>query len=119
MSTYHELVSRTVEVIEAVGALIMVLGGGFVLLRYAVSAVARRPHDQAYERLRGDLGRAILLGLEVLIVADIVRTIVVEQTLANVGALGAIVIIRTVLSFSLDVEIEGELPWRRKAGEGD
>ena len=67
----------------------------------------------AYQGLRRDLGRAILLGLEVLIVADIVRTIIVEPTLESVAVLGAIVVIRIVLSFSLEVEIEGTWPWRR------
>jgi uncharacterized membrane protein len=63
--------------------------------------------------LRRNLGRSILLGLEVLIVADIVRTIVVDQTLESVAVLGAIVVIRIVLSFSLDVEIDGMWPWNR------
>jgi uncharacterized membrane protein len=59
-----------------------------------------------------------LLGLEVLIIGDIVRTIIVESTLESVAVLGAIVIIRIVLSFSLEIEIEGELPWRReKSGD--
>ena len=88
----------------------MIIGalGGFVRL-----AFARRGAGNAYERLRQDIGRAILLGLEVLIIADIIRTIVVDSTVENVAVLGIIVLIRVVLSFSLEVEIDGMWPWNR------
>jgi len=84
----------------------MIIGalGGFVRL-----AFARRGAGNAYERLRQDIGRAILLGLEVLIIADIIRTIVVEPTVESVTVLGVIVVIRILLSFSLEVEIDGTL----------
>ena len=113
MYEFHQVVTNTVAVIEAVGALIMVIGGAFVLLRYVAAILLRRTYGKDYMRLRGDLGRVILLGLEVLIVADIVRTIIVEPSVTSVVVLGTIVLIRTILSFSLDIEIEGELPWRR------
>ena len=67
----------------------------------------------AYKELRRNLGRSILLGLEVLIVADIVRTIIVDPTIESVAVLGVIVAIRIALSFSLEVEIDGVWPWRR------
>ena len=67
----------------------------------------------SYDELRRNLGRSILLGLEVLIVADIVRTIIVDPTLEGVAVLGIIVVIRILLSFSLEVEIDGVWPWRR------
>jgi uncharacterized membrane protein len=67
----------------------------------------------AYETLRRQLGRCILLGLEVLIVADIVLTIIVEQTFKSVAVLGVIVIVRILLSFSLEVEMDGMWPWNR------
>jgi uncharacterized membrane protein len=66
-----------------------------------------------YRQLRENLGRVILLGLEVLIIADIIRTIVVSQSLESVGTLGLIVLIRIVLSFSLEVEIDGAWPWKQ------
>lgn len=69
--------------------------------------------DQDYRRLRSNLGRVILVALEVLIVADIVRTIIVEASLSSVAVLGTIVLIRRVLSVSLDIEIDGSLPWRQ------
>jgi uncharacterized membrane protein len=69
--------------------------------------------ETTYRRGRAVLGRGILVGLEVLVAADLIRTVAVEPTVENVAVLGIIVLIRTVLSFSLDVEIEGVLPWRR------
>ena len=112
--TYEETISDVVKVVEAVGAAIMVLGGlgAFVvfLLRLRRAETAQR----AYPDLRRDLSRCILLGLEVLIVADIVRTIIVTPTLESVAVLGIIVVIRILLSFSLEVEIDGVWPWRRR-----
>ena len=67
----------------------------------------------AFGDLRKNLGRVILLGLEVLIIADIIRTIVVEQSVESVAVLGIIVVIRVVLSFSLEVEIDGMWPWNQ------
>ena len=69
--------------------------------------------------LRKNLGRVILLGLEVLIIADIIRTIVVDQSLESVAVLGIIVLIRVVLSFSLEVEIDGMWPWNQWRAKGD
>ena len=111
--TYDDFISDVVKGVEALGAAIMVLGGLAALVAYVV-ALASPPHrDGAYEQLRERLGRAILLGLEVLIVGDIVRTIVVDPTIESVVVLGMIVLIRIVLSFSLEVEIEGTWPWSR------
>jgi uncharacterized membrane protein len=75
----------------------------------------RRDHDgsAAYRRLRATFGGVILLGLEILVAADLVRTVAVAPTLQNVAILGVIVLIRTFLSFSLEIEIEGVAPWRR------
>lgn len=69
--------------------------------------------EDIYERLRQDIGRAILLGLEILIAADIIKTVTTELTLNNIINLGLIVLIRTILSISLEVEIEGKFPWNR------
>ncbi|MGZ4480144.1 MAG: DUF1622 domain-containing protein, partial [Nocardioidaceae bacterium] len=66
-----------------------------------------------YRRLRSFVGRSILLGLEILVAADLIKTIAVTTTLESVAVLGLIVLIRTFLSFSLEVEIEGTVPWRR------
>ena len=109
--SYEQTISDAVKVVEAVGAGIMVVGGlgAFVAFGLALRDGTAEP----YETLRRNLGRSILLGLEVLIVADIVRTIIVDPTLESVVVLGIIVVIRILLSFSLEVEMDGVWPWRR------
>ena len=111
--TYEELISDVVKLVEAVGATIMVGGGLAALISYLVAITRSSTRHGAYERLRQTLARVILLGLEILIIGDIVRTIVVDPTLESVAVLGLIVIIRIVLSFSLEVEVEGTWPWAR------
>ncbi len=111
--TYEDTISDVVKVVEAFGAGIMVVGGAGALIAFVPRALRERS-SRPYEDLRRNLGRCILLGLEVLIVADIVRTIIVDPTLESVAVLGAIVVIRILLSFSLEVEIDGTWPWRRK-----
>ena len=110
--TYREVFSDVVDVVEAVGATILVVGGLGAFARYAYELTLKRGVD-AFGDLRKNLGRVILLGLEVLIIADIIRTIVVDQSLKNVAVLGIIVVIRVVLSFSLEVEIDGMWPWNK------
>jgi len=112
---YEETIGDVVKVVEAVGAGIMVIGGLIALLVFVRHP--RRP--DAYQALRRDLGRCILLGLEVLIIADIVRTIIVTPTLESVRVLGVIVLIRILLSFSLEVELDGTWPWRRGRDKPD
>ena len=80
--------------------------------RFAYEVSIQRGHD-SYGDLRKNLGRVILLGLEVLIIADIIRTIVIDQSVESVAVLGTIVLIRVVLSFSLEAEIDGMWPWNR------
>ena len=111
--TYEETISNVVKVVEAVGAAIMVVGGLGAFALFARDVAGAGTAERAYKGLRRNLGRCILLGLEVLIVADIVRTIIVDTTLESVAVLGVIVVIRIVLSFSLEVEIDGTWPWRR------
>ena len=112
-TSYEAFISDVVKVVEIVGAAIMVLGGGAALVAAVPRLLRGDTRQGSYEVLRRDLGQAILLGLEVLIVADIIRTILVDATVESVVVLGAIVLIRVLLSFSLDVEIEGAWPWQR------
>jgi uncharacterized membrane protein len=99
--------------------------GVFVIIGGALVATARLViHRQQrtgnyYSLYRQDVGRAILLGLEFLIAGDIIRTVVVAPTMQNVLVLGLIVLIRTFLSLSLQLEIEGKLPWRRETPHGN
>jgi uncharacterized membrane protein len=111
--TYEQYIDDVVKVVETVGTGIMVIGGLGAFLAFLRDAAADSRRVGSYERLRRNLGRCILLGLEVLIVADIVRTVVVDQTFQSVTVLGIIVLIRILLSFSLDVEIDGAWPWNR------
>ena len=110
---YTSTVSDIVRVVEAVGAGIMLVGGfgAFLIFLVRVPYPERRPGS--YEELRRNLGRSILLGLEVLIVADIVRTIIVDPTYESVFVLGVIVVVRILLSFALEVEMDGTWPWNR------
>ena len=118
--SYEETIGDVAKVVEAVGVSILVVGG---IGAFAVAA-RQQVHGRTgvYTALRGSLGRVILLGLEVLIIGDIIRTIVVDPTLESVGVLGIIVLIRIVLSFSLEVEIDGAWPWNgwrtRSTGTG-
>ena len=100
-----------VDGFQIAGVAILVMGSLLALMRAAFNA--RQGAPAAYQRARQDVGRAILLGLEVLIIADIVLTITVEQTVESALTLGLIVLVRTFLSFSLEIELEGNLPWRR------
>jgi uncharacterized membrane protein len=111
--TFEQVISAVVLVVEAVGAGIMVLGGAAAFVVAVPRALRPDTRAAAYQGLRRNLGQAILLGLEVLIVADIIRTILVTSTVESVLILGAIVLIRILLSFSLEVEMDGVWPWSR------
>lgn len=106
------LVTRIVEI---AGTAIIVVGAfgalALFLLRVATRAA---PRDILIARVRSNLGRSILLGLEFLVAADIINTVAVEPTLQSLIVLAGIVLIRTFLSFSLEVEIEGRWPWQKK-----
>jgi uncharacterized membrane protein len=108
------------SVVELIGVAIIAAGAVITLLIFLYHVVRRSDLKQAVANLRSDLGRAILLGLEFLVAADIINTVAIEPTLDSVITLGGIVLIRTLLSFSLEVEIEGRWPWQRgtrKRGE--
>jgi uncharacterized membrane protein len=113
---YDNVISDVVRVVEAVGAGIMVVGGLGAFVIFIAQAAQPERRAGSYKDLRRNLGRSILLGVEVLIIADIVRTIIVDQTFESVVVLVAIVTIRIVLSFSLEVEIDGVWPWNRLRG---
>ncbi len=103
---YIRLIS---SIIEVVGVAIMVVG-----LLYAMFIfLAKLKDPKSYTTLRQQVGKAILLGLEVLVAADIIATVTTEPTVESLLALGLIVIIRTFLSFSLEVELEGKWPWQQ------
>ena len=109
---FEALFADVARVIEGTGVFIMAIGLAVVLIRYTYDAL--RKGRGSYQRLRVDLGRVILLGLEILIVGDIIRTIIVQVSLQSVLVLSLIVVIRTVLSFALEVEISGAWPWQQR-----
>lgn len=101
-------------IIDLVGVAVIVLGtalaGGAALRN-----LGRADREKAYRGFRQNIGRSILLGLEILVAGDIIRTVAVEPTIDSLVVLGGIVLIRTFLSFTLEVELTGTWPWRRGA----
>lgn len=116
--SFDEMMEAVVRGFEVGGVAILVVGSLASVVSAALS-YRRVGGRRAYEGARRNVGRAILLGLEFLIIADIVMTITVDPTLESAAALGVIVLVRTFLSFSLEVELEGSLPWRRRAAGSD
>ena len=113
----REVIEFAAEGIEALAVAIIVIAIVHGSVRFLLN-IANKP-DDAYERYKNHLGKGLLLGLEFLVAADVVRTVVLEPTLQNVIILGLLVVIRTFLSWSLVVEIEGAWPWQRnKSVEG-
>jgi uncharacterized membrane protein len=111
--TFTELMDHVAQSFEALGAAILVVG---VIWSFVLAAVAARRSGwsaKTYLVLRQAFGGTLMLGLEVLVAADLLHTVAVAPTLDNVLVLGLIVVIRTFLSFSLETEIEGIAPWRR------
>ena len=108
--TLHDRIERAAIAAEAAGVALIV---GGILIASARTAFA--PAGSRYQRYRHDVGRAILLGLELLVAADIVRTVAFTPTMDSVLVLGLIVLIRTFLSWSLALELDGRWPWQRGA----
>jgi uncharacterized membrane protein len=115
-SLAHAWAELMARLIELAGVGVIVAGVGLSLMVCADQLLRRRPWPEVYGDLRSNLGRGILLGLELLVGADIIATITAPLTFQSVGLLAAIVAIRTFLSFSLETEIEGRWPWRRAEG---
>ncbi len=114
--TFETAVEWVIRAIELAGVAVLVSGCLVAAVAYARD-LQRSDRIVAYKNLRGNIGRTILLGLEILIVADIVLTVAIDSTLESALALGLIVLVRTFLSFSLEIELDGVVPWRRQAVE--
>ena len=106
----------TTRAIEVGGTAIIVIGVVTATARYLWALLAGQDGDASFHAYRSGLGRSILLGLEVLVAADIINTVAIEPTLQSLAVLAGIVLIRTFLSFSLEVEIEGRWPWQKREG---
>ena len=117
-ATFEDVMENVVRGFEFAGVGVLVLGSVLAFAKFLID-LFRGPFDQAYEGVRQSVGRAILLGLEILIIADIVQTITIDPTLESAITLGVIVLVRTFLSFSLEIELEGGVPWRRGSAKPD
>ncbi|MBR3369460.1 MAG: DUF1622 domain-containing protein [Rhodobacteraceae bacterium] len=114
---YLDVIARLLEVM---GVLAIVAGSAIALFGAARSIVFPPPGDHnIYDAFRARLAKSILVGVEFLIAADIVGTVIIEPSLDSLGVLAVIVLIRTFLSFSLEVEIEGRWPWQRQRNRRD
>jgi uncharacterized membrane protein len=110
---HRSLMELVVRLFEAAGVLVLAIGSFWAVVRAGRAWLRRAP--DVYPRARQDMGRAILMGLEVLIIADIVQTVTIDPTVESALTLGVIVLVRTFLSFSLEIELDGVVPWRRRA----
>lgn len=111
------IIETTGLAIEFFGVLVILVGCVFSTGKF-LTTFRRLPGQDSFRDFRQRLGRAIILGLEFLIAGDIIRTVIVTQTLENVGILALIIVMRAFLSFTLELEIEGHVPWSR-AGAAD
>ena len=109
--TFTEVIELVGEAIDGAGVAIIVAG----VIAATIAAVSRlvRHEPGVYLRYRQQLGRSILLGLELLVAADIIRSIAIDPTLTSVAVLAGIVLVRTFLSFTLELEITGRWPWQK------
>ena len=116
--TFTKVMDHIAQGFEALGAAVLVIGIVWALVLAVVAWRRSGQPAKGYLTLRTIIGGTLLLGLEILVAADLVRTVAVAPTLDNVLVLGLIVVIRTVLSFSLETEIEGVVPWKRAQMSG-
>ncbi len=110
---FKEIISVAGYAVETVGVLVIIVGSAIASIRFLIK-FRKEPEGSAYKSYRRKLGRSIILGLEFLIAGDIIRTVIVEYTLSNVTILGIIILIRTFLSFTLHLEVEGQWPWQQE-----
>ncbi|MBA2765063.1 MAG: DUF1622 domain-containing protein [Thermoleophilaceae bacterium] len=112
---FTEAVESIGKIVDWVGVGVIVIGLLLAILLFVKQVFARLDSTDTYRAFRQRVGKAILLGLEFLVAADIIRTVAVAPSFRGVGVLALIVLVRTFLSFTLEVEIEGRWPWQRAA----
>lgn len=113
--TFMDAVDAVSKTIDGVGVVIIVAGLLLATLLMVRAALGAADFDAVFRRYRQQVGKSILLGLEFLVAGDIIRTVAVEPTFRGVGVLALLVAVRTFLSFTLDLEIEGRWPWQRQS----
>lgn len=108
---FEQIIYYSTKSIELAGVLVVI--GGALAATYHYFKNFKHETSETYELFKKQLGRSILLGLEFLVAADIIATVAIKPSMESVTILGLIVLIRTFLSFSLNIELEGKLPWRK------
>jgi uncharacterized membrane protein len=111
---FKSAVEAVSKVIDGVGVLAVVIGLLVATVGFALALRTAGARMTTYRDFRRQIGRAILLGLEFLVAADIIRTVAVDPSFRSVGVLAIIVAVRTFLSFTLDVELDGRWPWQSR-----
>jgi uncharacterized membrane protein len=114
-STVKPFAEWCAGLVEVVGISIIVGFGLYVVMFALTRSLRRKQFDETIHQMRQQLGRGILLGLEFLVAADIIHTVAVELTVTTVGVLAIIVLIRTFLSFTMELELTGRWPWQQRA----
>lgn len=115
MTAFRASIETAAHAIEAVGVLVVLIGLTIATWRFLLQQ-HRQPGNHAFRYYRRNLGRSIILGLEFLIAGDIIRTVVVTRDLAGVASLAFIILIRSFMSFTLHLEVEGRWPWQPAPG---
>lgn len=115
MGEFREIVEIAGALVDGPGVLAILIGLTFSTVRFVRPYFIGQDLEGVYRRYRQGVGSAILIGLELLVAGDIIRTVAVSPTLEKVAVLGIIVLIRTFLSISLQVELEGKWPWQKKS----
>ena len=121
---FKQIIELAGTIFDLVGVGLLAIGAIIAFMKYGIDLFRRgSTAPTAYQYLRRDLGKAILLGLELLVAADIIRSVAIDPTFTSLGVLGLLVVIRTFLSWSLEVEINGAWPWQQarslKQGSSD
>lgn len=112
---FKGIIEAAGEIVDLAGVAVIIIGAVIASVS-ALRSLLRRSGRPVYEAYRQQLGRSILLGLELLVAADIIRTVAVTPTFESLGVLALIVLIRTFLSYTLQLEVTGRLPWQQSRG---
>lgn len=111
---YKDWVEIAGQAIDLLGVAVIVVGTIFIMVRFVVDRLRHLSGPESYRLARLQLGKSILLGLELLVAGDIIRTVATSPTFTSVGVLAAIVGVRTFLSFTMIMELDGRWPWQKK-----
>jgi uncharacterized membrane protein len=113
--SFQSTIELSARVLDAAGVAALAIGVGYATLLFGRDILQSRNTMETYRGYRSSIGRSILLSLEFLVAADIIRTVAIEPTFEGVGVLAIIVLIRTFLSMALELELEGRWPWQQRA----